>query len=110
MRNGQHTTPSNEGLDNTWMDYVVGEEGRYPSGLRKRDWSSSSDASISRDGDDNACPISGPMHHARVVPSSYIRKHNRTTFPFVGKTQHGIKFKRLLVLFYFMGISRYHLS
>ena len=33
-------------------------------------------------GDGNACPISGPMRHARVVPSPHVLKHNCLAIPF----------------------------
>jgi len=72
--------------------------------VQTRNWSSSGDASIFRDGDDNACPASEPMRHALVVPST-IGKHNRPTIPFFRETHHGTNFNRLLFLFHFMGIG-----
>jgi len=72
---------------------AVWRMGGYPSGPRQRNWGSSGDASVSRDGDANACPISGPTRHARVVPSSRVGKKNRLSIPFVRETHHRSEFK-----------------
>jgi len=64
---------------------AVWRMGGYPSGPRQRNWGSS--------GDGNACPISGPTRHARVVPSSRVGKQNRLSIPFVRETHHRSEFK-----------------